>query len=91
MTKEEILGQPHIIPSDNVPDYLRSHYSKTIILKAMSDFAKQEAIAFAKWTWLEVIEPDFKEQMWWWNKKSDWFTDDQLYELYLQSKEQSNQ
>lgn len=49
---------------------------------------KQQAIAFAKYILLMDIEYDFGEEMWWNNKNTNWLTDEQLYELFLQSQKQ---
>jgi len=81
--KEEILNDSlNLSEIEFLGDNLGNVY------KAMDIYSKQQAIAFAKYILLMDIEYDFGEEMWWNNKNTNWLTDEQLYELFLQSKKQ---
>ena len=70
-------------------DLINPHEDGTqAIYAAMAEFANEQAIAFAKYILLMDIEYDFGEEMWWNNKNTNWLTEEQLYELFLQSKKQ---
>ncbi len=83
MTKEEILEKK--ADRDRMNIFMDDiYFNKRVALKAMSEYAKQEAIAFAGWNsnlkWADVYEYDSDGNM---LRKR---TTEELYELFLKSK-----
>ena len=85
MTREEILGIPSY--PHECGGMIEIH-TRQGALKAMSEFAQQEAIAFAEWMRKNKWQP-FGENMWAsWdvNVTDDVYTSTQLYSLFKTTK-----
>jgi hypothetical protein len=78
MTKEEILNQRQL--SISCGDFRDSE-----IFIAMEEYAKQEAIGFAKFTMDKTLQDCNTDDKWTLEYFSE-ITDEQLYKLYLKSK-----
>lgn len=84
-TKEDFLGRPESLPRDNLPDYLRTMYDLKKVLKAMDEYAKQEAKEFAIWTEGNTIAY-YEHSQKWEVKNHPQMTTEQLYQLFIDSK-----
>jgi hypothetical protein len=85
MTKDEILNEIH-------PQATENSYFKTMYLdstkEAMDIYAKQEAIAFAKFA-MENTWQDLNDDNEWRGNNYETLTDDELYNKYLLSVEKT--